>query len=164
MITGNLFVSKEQGKNKSQICDFSRYFSCNLGKKLRCKCDCIGRNFEPWGVAVWALFFDEGEQQQSCLLGFWSLQVTFTRYSRGDTLTCRLGAWISVLVITWALRSQILVWPKMWPQPTPMIREYDPDCLWNGQHQRVWKRKDSFLRKAMWYVEWLCLSFLELCW
>ena len=47
MVTGNLFVSKEQRKNKSQICDFSRYFSPN-GKKLSRKCDCIGHNFEPW--------------------------------------------------------------------------------------------------------------------
>lgn len=115
-------------------------------------------------VTVLTLLFEEGEQKQSSLLVFCFLQVTFTRSSRGDTLTstCCLGTWISVLAITWASRLQILVWPKMCPQPTPMIREYDPDYLWNGQHQRVWKRKDSFLRKAMWYVEWLCLSLLEL--
>ena len=46
MITGNLYVSKEQRTNKSQICDFSRYFSCN-GKKLSHKCNCIDRNLEP---------------------------------------------------------------------------------------------------------------------
>ena len=34
-----LLFRKNKGDNKSQICDFSRYFSC--------KCDCIGRNFEP---------------------------------------------------------------------------------------------------------------------
>ena len=33
LVTGNLFVSKEQRKNKSQICNFFRYFS-RKGKKL----------------------------------------------------------------------------------------------------------------------------------
>ena len=47
MVTGNHFVSKEQRKNKSQICNISRYFS-RKGKKLSRKCDCIGHNFEPW--------------------------------------------------------------------------------------------------------------------
>lgn len=42
------FVSKAhlKGENKSQICDFSRYFS-RKRKKFSRKCDCIGRNFEP---------------------------------------------------------------------------------------------------------------------
>ena len=35
----SLLFRNSEGDNKSQICDFSRYFSR--------KCDCIGRNFEP---------------------------------------------------------------------------------------------------------------------
>ena len=43
-----LLFQKSEGDNKSQICDFSRYFS-RKGKTLNSgKCDCIGRNFEPW--------------------------------------------------------------------------------------------------------------------
>jgi len=40
-----LLFQKSGGKNKSQICDFSGYFS-RKGNKLSCKCNCIGRNFE----------------------------------------------------------------------------------------------------------------------
>ena len=38
---------KSRGKNKLQICDFSRYFSRKGKKKFTRKYDCIGRNFEP---------------------------------------------------------------------------------------------------------------------
>ena len=41
-----LLFRKSEDENKSQICDFSRYFS-RKGKKFSRKCDCIGRNFKP---------------------------------------------------------------------------------------------------------------------
>ena len=42
-----LLFRKSRGENKSQICDFSRYFS-RKGNKFSRNCDCIGRNFEAW--------------------------------------------------------------------------------------------------------------------
>ena len=45
----SLLFWKGKGENKSQICDFSRYFSPK-GKKFSCKCDCIGCNFKPCQV------------------------------------------------------------------------------------------------------------------
>ena len=43
-----LLFRKNEGDNKSQICDFSRYFSR--------KCDRIGRNFEPWPAVLFWVF------------------------------------------------------------------------------------------------------------
>lgn len=41
-----LLFRERKCENKSQICDFSRYFS-RKGKKFSRKCNCIGHNFEP---------------------------------------------------------------------------------------------------------------------
>ena len=41
-----LLFRKSEDENKSQICDFSRYFSRKGRKKFSCKCDCIGHNFK----------------------------------------------------------------------------------------------------------------------
>ena len=42
-----LLFCNGEGENKLQICDFSRCFGGKWQKFSR-KCDCIGRNFEPW--------------------------------------------------------------------------------------------------------------------
>ena len=47
-LMSNPFISKERRRKlKSQIWNFSRYFSPE-GKKFSRKCNCIGLNFEPW--------------------------------------------------------------------------------------------------------------------
>jgi len=95
-----LLFQKSRGENKSQICNFSRYFS-RKGNKFSRNCYCIGCNFEPWTCT-----------QTLVCLAYICVGFSWTFWSRGKTCwLCSKSVFLLFVFITVAFKD---LWGDFW--------------------------------------------------
>jgi len=113
-----LLFRKSTGESKSQICNFSRYFS-RKGNKFSRKCYCIGHNFEPWTctrtlvcLAYICVGFSWTFWRKSMLIVF--KKVSFCCFSLLLLHSRTCGETFGNNIIFWYFILCVLAFPTLW--------------------------------------------------